>query len=401
MKATKRKGGRIYIAETRRGEVSFHEGYVTAKEGHRVEHGGETDAPKPARPELSGPLTTYVDLHRHAAVRTALNFQPHLALRAMVADAIAGSGYWSVRPEPQTARNDATAESVENSGAEFAFDERRRALLDLFGADPDTPHVINGVGSGKAASILLRLIDLPDAAVLDVVAIDVGASRMTALDRSLLRDADTERVVFAAAPDPHAAALRAGRLRTLQSFGLARDVGRNRWQLADDLEATLRAMGERGDIIRTLRCELTARRLDRQATDRQSSASKATARPSSGALSRAASPTSTGIVTIFSSMRSMGKRIMSTSAAAKCSNPSPRVRSCASRRDPRQFAMPTGRSLRWLRPTTVAIPPAGIFVTIRRRRRPLRIRTCRFFCVKFASNDLMTSGSFRPVLSRD
>ena len=93
--------------------------------------------------------------------------------------------------------------------------------------------------------------------------IDVGASRMTALDRSLLRDADTERVVFAGAPDPHAAALRAGRLRTLQSFGLARDVGRNRWQLADDLEATLRAMGERGDIIRTLQRELTARRLDR------------------------------------------------------------------------------------------------------------------------------------------
>ena len=176
VKTTKRKGGRIYIAVSRRGEVTFHEGYLTAKEARRIEAGGEPDAPRSARPELSGPLTTYVDLHRHAAVRAALTFHPHLALRAMVAHAIAGSGYWSVRPEPQTARNDATAESVENSRAEAAFDERRRAVLDLFGADPDTPHVIDGVGSGRAASILLRLIDLPDAAVLDVIAIVMGES---------------------------------------------------------------------------------------------------------------------------------------------------------------------------------------------------------------------------------
>lgn len=173
--ASKRKGGRIYITVSRRGEVDFHEGFLTLKEARRIA-GGEADAPKPARPELSGPLTTYVDLHRHAAVRAALTFHPHLALRAMVAHAIAGSAYWNVRAEPQAARNDATTESVENSRAEAAFDERRRAVLEVLGADPDTPRVIDGIDAGGAAGILLRLIELPDTAVLDVIAIVMGES---------------------------------------------------------------------------------------------------------------------------------------------------------------------------------------------------------------------------------
>jgi ParB family chromosome partitioning protein len=171
-KSPKRKGGRVYVSISHRGEVTFHEGYVTCKEalrGPKTE--GQTQ--KPVRPEMSGPLQTYVDLHRHAAVRASLTFHPHLALRLMVAHAIAGSTLWNVRIEAQSARNDAIQESVENARAEAGFDERRRAVLDLLHADPDAP-TVTGCDENGVTGIFLRLIDLPDTAVLDVLAIVMG-----------------------------------------------------------------------------------------------------------------------------------------------------------------------------------------------------------------------------------
>ncbi|KRA67039.1 type VI secretion protein [Caulobacter sp. Root656] len=43
-----------------------------------------------------------------------------------------------------------------------------------------------------------------------------------------------------------------GRAQTLERFGLAEATGPGRWRLAADLEPRLRALGERGDIIKTL-----------------------------------------------------------------------------------------------------------------------------------------------------
>jgi len=43
-----------------------------------------------------------------------------------------------------------------------------------------------------------------------------------------------------------------GRLTHLQTIGLAEPVDANGWRLRVDTAAVLRAMGERGDIIRTL-----------------------------------------------------------------------------------------------------------------------------------------------------
>lgn len=92
---------------------------------------------------------------------------------------------------------------------------------------------------------------------------DVAAERLTAIDRRLLRDADADHVVAARDRDPLQQSLRAGRLRTLGRMGLAEPVGGDRWRLGDGLEGTLRAIGERGDVIRTMQRELTARRIDR------------------------------------------------------------------------------------------------------------------------------------------
>jgi len=90
----------------------------------------------------------------------------------MVAHAIAGSGLWSVRVEPQRAHSDAIAESVETSASEAQFDERRRAVLAVLGFDADTPTVTGGCdGTQKLASVLAQLIGLPDAAVFEIAAV--------------------------------------------------------------------------------------------------------------------------------------------------------------------------------------------------------------------------------------
>lgn len=96
-KAGKRKGGRVYIAVRSSGEISFHEGYVTRKEARRIEKGEAIGTgQKPARPEVTGTMQTYIDLHRHAAVRAALTGHPKVALRLMVAHLIVGSHLFRV-----------------------------------------------------------------------------------------------------------------------------------------------------------------------------------------------------------------------------------------------------------------------------------------------------------------
>jgi hypothetical protein len=98
---------------------------------------------------------------------------------------------------------------------------------------------------------------------------DVEQERLTAIDRRLLRRMDVDRVVTASSNDRFQQSIAAGRLRKLGDMGLAEHLGGGRWQIADNLEDTLRRMGERGDIIRTMQRELTARKLERAGVDRR------------------------------------------------------------------------------------------------------------------------------------
>jgi len=174
-KAAKRKGGRVYIDVRSTGEVTFHEGYLCRKEARRAGGSDAPEAPKPPHPELTSTLQTYVDLHRHAAVRAALLTHPQVALRLMVSHAIVGSHLWRVSPEPQTTRNDEVRESVEMSLAEAVFDARRRAVLDLLGFSSEEPTVTGGNGDDySVVGVFLRLIALPDAAVMEVIAVVIG-----------------------------------------------------------------------------------------------------------------------------------------------------------------------------------------------------------------------------------
>lgn len=96
---------------------------------------------------------------------------------------------------------------------------------------------------------------------------DITAERLTAIDRQLLRDSDPQRTVDAETRDPMRQSLRIGRLRKLETLGLAEPLGASRWRLAEGFDDTLRRMGERGDIVRTMQRALTDRRLERAPAD--------------------------------------------------------------------------------------------------------------------------------------
>lgn len=176
-KTPKRKGGRVYIAVNSRGEVAFHEGYLTRKEAQRVrkvesEGGDVTALPKMVRPELTSALTSYVDLHRHAAVRTELAAHPSVAIRVMVAHAIAGSPLWKVEVQDQHSRSDAINESIENSLAEARFDERRRAVIACLGFDPERATLTaERFGGDRLGPLVERLLEVPDAVVMEIAAV--------------------------------------------------------------------------------------------------------------------------------------------------------------------------------------------------------------------------------------
>ena len=97
---------------------------------------------------------------------------------------------------------------------------------------------------------------------------EVTAERLTSIDRGLLREADDLHRVAAGGRNAFDHALRAGRLKKLASLGLAQQQGSGRWRLAEDLVERLRAMGERGDIVRAMQRELSARSIGRGSLDR-------------------------------------------------------------------------------------------------------------------------------------
>ncbi|HJS11607.1 relaxase/mobilization nuclease RlxS [Sphingopyxis sp.] len=97
---------------------------------------------------------------------------------------------------------------------------------------------------------------------------DTEAERLTPIDRRLLRDMSDFGLVTARNPDPFQQSLRTGRLQKLARLGLATHLGGDNWRLEPGVADTLRRMGERGDIIRTMQRELGARNVERASNDR-------------------------------------------------------------------------------------------------------------------------------------
>ncbi|MBU0669013.1 MAG: DUF3363 domain-containing protein [Alphaproteobacteria bacterium] len=85
---------------------------------------------------------------------------------------------------------------------------------------------------------------------------EVDAERWTGLDRRLQKEWDAHGVVDLR-PEGESGKRKdrtflLGRAQVLERMGLAEKVGAASWTLAHDLEPTLRELGDRGDIIRTM-----------------------------------------------------------------------------------------------------------------------------------------------------
>ena len=99
----------------------------------------------------------------------------------------------------------------------------------------------------------------------------IAAERWTQLDRQLARDGRRTGVIDLAPrpgeqPDEFHA-LKVGRLRKLETLGLAEQVGPGQWMIGDKAETTMRELGERADIIKRMHRSLTDRGIDRGSAD--------------------------------------------------------------------------------------------------------------------------------------
>ncbi|RAZ88863.1 type VI secretion protein [Mesorhizobium hawassense] len=95
----------------------------------------------------------------------------------------------------------------------------------------------------------------------------VEAERWTQLDRQIVRDGRERGVIGLAtaanAPADEYHVLKVGRLRKLETLGLAEQVGPGQWMIDDKAEATLRELGDRGDIIKRMHRALTEQGIER------------------------------------------------------------------------------------------------------------------------------------------
>ena len=99
----------------------------------------------------------------------------------------------------------------------------------------------------------------------------IETERWTQLDRQLVRDGRRTGVIDLA-PQPGEQpdefhALKIGRLRKLETLGLAEQVDPGQWMIGDKAEATMRELGERGDIIKRMHRALTERGIERGSAD--------------------------------------------------------------------------------------------------------------------------------------
>lgn len=135
----------------------------------------------------------------------------------------------------------------------------------------DRGYMAHGLRGRAEARATIELGPRSEQVIERTLAREVAAERWTELDRRLARLAERDGVIdlrpdvmgpsvrgpavrgpsVKEGRDPHHGFL-VGRAAHLARMGLARPVGEGRWIIADVAEPTLRALAERGDIIKTM-----------------------------------------------------------------------------------------------------------------------------------------------------
>ena len=128
-------------------------------------------------------------------------------------------------------------------------------------------YITDGLRLRAQERATLELGPETDLELRDKLRAEIAAERFTRIDRAMVEEAPDR--VLDMRPEAGQVradfdrALRIGRLQILERCGLAREHEPGVWTISDKLEPTMRALGERGDIVKAINRALTDRGLER------------------------------------------------------------------------------------------------------------------------------------------
>jgi type IV secretory pathway VirD2 relaxase len=133
-------------------------------------------------------------------------------------------------------------------------------------------YISHGLRSRAEDLVSAELGPKPEHEIRSALAREVDAERWTRLDRAIKMATDDVGFIDLrpdnpGVDDPEVRRFAIGRLQTLERMGLATAAGPGQWMVALEAERTLRDLGMRGDIIKTMHRAFTERGQDRGITD--------------------------------------------------------------------------------------------------------------------------------------
>ncbi|BCH27792.1 type VI secretion protein [Mesorhizobium sp. L-8-3] len=135
----------------------------------------------------------------------------------------------------------------------------------------DRDYIKSGMRDRAQDLVTLELGPRTDLNISRALDRQIEAERWTQLDRQLVRDRNEHDVMDVAPlpdrqPDDYLIQ-KVGRLRHLERLGLAEAIGPGQWIITDEAEATLRELGQRGDIIKRMHRALSEQGIGRGVAD--------------------------------------------------------------------------------------------------------------------------------------
>ncbi len=129
-------------------------------------------------------------------------------------------------------------------------------------------YISRGLRARAEELVSIELGPKPEHEVRSALEREVDAERWTRLDAEIRLAADETGMIDLrpnnpAAGDPETRRLMIGRLQRLEKMGLATPAGPGEWMVGLEAERSLRDLGMRGDIIKTMHCAFTEQGLDR------------------------------------------------------------------------------------------------------------------------------------------
>jgi len=116
-------------------------------------------------------------------------------------------------------------------------------------------YVSHGIRMRAQELVEIELGPVPQIEGRNRIAAMVRAARLTELDRGIMRPTESG-VIDLSSPARRGQLwrrqLERARLKHLSGMGLAEPLGKGRWKIREDAPETLKRMGERGDIIKTM-----------------------------------------------------------------------------------------------------------------------------------------------------